>query len=115
MIFNFEKLNVYQKAKAFNHEISKTLRQKRVDRVTHDQLRRAAFSIMLNIAEGADRESDPSKKNFYVIAKGSAYESVAIVEFIKDENQINPHQAEQLRSELVVICKMLYKLIKSLS
>lgn len=45
--------------------------------VAHDQLRRSAFSIMLNIAEGAGRFMNKEKHNFYVISRSSAFESIA--------------------------------------
>ena len=54
-MFDFEKLEVYGKAKKLNNTISSFLASKKIDRVTHDQLRRASFSIMLNIAEGSGR------------------------------------------------------------
>ena len=60
-MFDFQKLDVYQKAKEFNKDITKTLASKAFDRVTNDQLRRASFSIMLNIAEGTSRLSSRLK------------------------------------------------------
>ena len=83
-MFDFEKLEVYKKAKAFNKSVSCLLSGKNVDRVTHDQLRRASFSIMLNIAEGSGRFTKPDKRNFYIIARGSAFECVAIFDYLKD-------------------------------
>ena len=70
-MFDFEKLNVYIKAKQFNKSITTFLDENKVDKVTHDQLRRASFSIMLNIDEGAGRFTNKDKRNFYVIARGS--------------------------------------------
>ena len=43
-----------------------------------DQFRGASTSIALNIAEGAGRYAKGEKKQFYSIAKGSAYECVPI-------------------------------------
>lgn len=57
-MFDFEKLEVYQKSKTFNKIIYQFIRnQKDLDRTTRDQLRRASLSIMLNIAEGSSRFS----------------------------------------------------------
>jgi len=49
-MFDFCKLDVYQKAKAFCILIHKLISNRNFDRTTNDQLRRASFSIMLNIA-----------------------------------------------------------------
>jgi four helix bundle protein len=75
-MFDFCKLEVYQKAKAFCILITKQISSKKFDRITNDQLRRASFSIMLNIAEGTSRFSNKDRKNFFVIARGSAFECV---------------------------------------
>ena len=87
-MFDFEKLEVYKKAKHLNKSIATFLQQTKVDKVTYYQLRRASFSIMLNIAEGAGRFTDKDKRNFYVIARGSAFECVAILDYLCDLQQI---------------------------
>ena len=51
-MFDFEKLTVYQKAKEFNKIASAICLDKTIDKVTTNQLKRAALSIPLNIAEG---------------------------------------------------------------
>jgi four helix bundle protein len=67
-MFDFEKLEVYSKAKDFNKSVINFLNNRDVDKITHDQLRRASFSIMLNIAEGSGKFTHRDKRNFYVIA-----------------------------------------------
>ena len=48
-MFDFENLEVYKKAKAFNTEInSSILRNDNLDSVVKNQLRRASLSIVLN-------------------------------------------------------------------
>lgn len=88
-MWDFQKLEVYQKSKNFCREITATLGEKSFDRVTNDQLRRASFSIMLNIAEGTSRFSNKDKKNFFVVARGSAFECVAILEYLNEVNEIS--------------------------
>jgi four helix bundle protein len=51
-MFDFQKLTVYQKAKALNTSILRLIAENRFDNYVNDQLKRATFSIMLNIAEG---------------------------------------------------------------
>jgi four helix bundle protein len=47
-----------------------------------DQLRRAAFSIPLNIAEGTGKTGRSDRKRYYDIARGSAMECAAIWDVI---------------------------------
>ncbi len=114
-MFDFEKLNVYIKAKAYNHRISKLVSLKNIDRNTKDQLRRASLSIMLNIAEGAGRFTDKDKRNFYVISRGSVFECVALLDFLKTERVIEKDEFSSLYIDLEELSKMLYGLIKGLS
>lgn len=81
-MFDFQKLEVYQKAKTFNKETTSLLIEKKFDRITNDQLRRASFSIMLNITEGMSRFSNKERRNFMVISRGSAFECVAILKIL---------------------------------
>jgi len=52
-MFDFEKLDVNKKAKIFNSVSGIFIKNTRLDSTTRDQLRRAAFSIVLNQAEGS--------------------------------------------------------------
>ena len=63
-MFDFQKLEVYQKAKFYNREITIFIGQNTFDRITNDQLRRASFSIMHTIAEGSGRFTRRDKRNF---------------------------------------------------
>ena len=45
-----------------------------------DQLRRAALSVPLNVAEAAGRNSDADAARHYAIARGSAMECAAIMD-----------------------------------
>jgi four helix bundle protein len=39
------------------------------------QIRRSAVSISANLAEGLGRETGPDQKKFYIISRGSAFET----------------------------------------
>lgn len=114
-MFDFEKLIVYNKAKDYNHRISKLLLIKKLDRSTKDQLRRASLSIMLNIAEGAGRFTNKDKRNFYVISRGSVFECVALLDFLQNEEIILKEEYDSLYKNLEELSKMLYGMIKGLS
>jgi four helix bundle protein len=114
-MFDFEKLEVYTKSKRFNKSVTSFLANNKVDSTTKDQLRRASFSIMLNIAEGSGRFTKPDKRNFYIIARGSAFECVAIFDYLKDLDTIDEKAFNQFYTYLEEISKMLFSLIKGLS
>ena len=113
-MWDFQKLDVYQKSKNFCKEITATLSEKCFDRVTNDQLRRASFSIMLNIAEGTSRFSNKDRKNFFVIARGSAFECEAIIEYLVETKEIDQSTNADYEKKLEEISRMLFGLIKKL-
>ena len=114
-MFDFQKLEVYQKAKTFSKDITKLLMSNHYDRVTNDQLRRASFSIMLNIAEGSSRFSSRDRRNFLVIARGSAFECIAILEYLYEMNEINQDMYTSFTSNLDEISRILFALIRKMN
>jgi len=113
-MFDFQKLSVYQKAKTINQDIILLLSENDFDRHVKDQLKRASFSIMLNIAEGSSRFSNKDRRYFMIIARGSAFECVAIFDFLKDSSMVSSEQYDLFTSKYEEISKMLYSLIRKL-
>jgi four helix bundle protein len=115
MSFLFEKLDVYQKAVDLAEKVE-TLCENISKGNFHivDQLRRAALSISLNIAEGSGRWHSGDKKQFYLIVRGSAYECVPILDLIHRKKLIDGKVHENLKGEVDVIAKMLTKLVQSI-
>lgn len=114
-MFDFEKLLTYQKAKFFNREVQNFLvNSTNFDRTTKDQLRRASISIMLNIAEGTGRFTKPDKSNFYVIARGSVFECVAVFDYLHDEQQIDHDLFLEFYLKAEELSKMLFTMIRNL-
>ena len=113
-MFDFQKLDVYQKAKSFCKDITTTITAQKFDRTTNDQLRRASFSIMLNIVEGASRYSNKDRRNFLVISSGSVFECAAILEYLKEVNAITPEFFQYYYCRLEELSKMLFSLIRKL-
>ena len=52
-MFDFQKLEVYRKAKAFNKDVYSLREKNSFDRIVNARLSRAAFSIMFNNADGS--------------------------------------------------------------
>lgn len=78
--FDHEKLDVYRLSMdflVFADQVALRLTGKRY--YMANQLRRAAFSICLNIAEGAAEFSKPEKRRFYRMARRSTIECVAVI------------------------------------
>lgn len=108
----FKDLIVYQKALQVNKDISiHILSIHELDKSLKDQLRRASLSIVLNIAEGSSRFSPADRKNFFVIARGSAFECAAILDVVHGFAQ---KEFSDIEITLEEISKMLYKMIDTL-
>jgi four helix bundle protein len=113
-MFDFEKFDVYIKAKLLTKEISELLTGlKNAHPRLVDQLQRAALSIPLNIAEGAGRYSRADKKNFYIIARGSVFECVAIIDILFDMGLIDDIKKAGFYGKLEELSKMISGLINS--
>lgn len=89
MGFDFQKLEVYKKAKNYHSSALRIIEENQFPNYTNDQLARASFSIVLNIAEGSGRFSKRDRRHFYVISRSSLWECSAILDILKDENHIN--------------------------
>ena len=82
-MFNHEKFKAYQQSIHY-WKITLVL----IDKIPsgnagiRDQLKRAAMSISLNIAEGSGRIKEEDRKRFYGIARGSALECAAICDLL---------------------------------
>jgi len=70
---------------------------------------------MLNIAEGSGRFTKPDKRNFYVIARGSKFECVAIFDYLKDMESIDENVFKKYYLLIEELSKMLFASIKRLS
>lgn len=79
MPFRFLKFRIYKDAKIFYKDILKNIQQfpKEEKYCLVDQLKRAALSVVLNIAEGSDKGTDKDFNRFLMNALGSLNEVVA--------------------------------------
>jgi four helix bundle protein len=113
-MFPYENLEVYKKAFRLNQELHKMIRSnKTCTSYIKSQLGRAGLSIMLNIAEGSAKQRARDRKNYFVTARGSAFECCSIICFLHEEAGITGGVKDNLYASLEEISKILFVMIKS--
>ena len=115
MAFAFEKLHVYQKSVDFADAVcSATEGFPRGYGFLVDQLNRASLSIAANIAEGNGRFTKADRRNFFIIARGSAQECVPLLELSTRRAMLTARQHTEFKERLEEIARMLSGLIKGI-
>ena len=115
MKFQFQKLEVYKKAKIFHQNAKEIVTDKRLEAYEKDQLKRASFSIVLNLAEGSGRYTKKDRRNFFGITRSSVFECVAAIDVLKDDKIITDKEYSNLKTQADELSRMLYTMIKNLS
>jgi len=107
----FEDIVAWQKARELTNLIYREFRNNK-DFSFRDQIRRAAISVMNNIAEGFERRSNNEFRHFLYISKGSCGELRSMLYIARDENYIDEKTLKSLYGKSEIISKMLANLIK---
>jgi four helix bundle protein len=115
-MFNFEKLDVWQKAIDFADLVYNQTRNFPADERfgLTNQMRRAAVSISSNIAEGTSRMSQADFARFIEIATGSVFEVVSQSFIGRRQGCLTEEGFRKLYSAADEIGRMLSGLRKSL-
>jgi four helix bundle protein len=115
-MFNFEKLEVWQKAIDFADLVYTETRvfpsEERFGLT--NQLRRAAVSISSNIAEGSSRSSKTDFARFTEIAAGSVFEAVSQAFIARRQSFFAEEQFRNIYADAGQLSRMLSGLRKSL-
>ena len=117
MSFAFEQLEVYQRALDFSVAVIDIIDEIETPRKHFrlvEQLESSSSSVALNISEGKGRFSRKEFKQYLYIARGSLYETVAMLQIFKKKKWLNKKSYDQLYSESEEINKMLSGLINSI-
>lgn len=112
MHFKFESLQVWQLSVKMSievHEVSKQFPRDEIFILT-SQIKRAADSISLNIAEGSTGQTNPEFKRFLSIAIRSNIEVVACLYLAKGRNIIQPEDFTKIYTRCHELSAKLYKL-----
>jgi len=109
----FEELAVFKRSRELVNEVYQLTRQPefRRDRGLVDQVRRAAVSILSNVAEGFERGGNVELIQFLYIAKGSCGEIRAQLMIAADQKYIDPQSAARLHADCRRISAMLSNFI----
>jgi len=108
-----ERLDVYQRAIEFlalSVKVLETFPRGHGNLV--DQLRRAALSIPLNIAEGVGKNTTDDQRRYFAIARGSAMECAAILDACRILKLVEAAQVEQGKGLLERVVGILTKMCR---
>src|SRR5215467_10812990 len=78
-----------------------------------DQFTRASTSIVLNVSEGAGKQSKPDKRRYYLTARGSATESAAQLDVCHRLKLIDQARHQAGKDSIVRIVSMLIRLAQA--
>ena len=116
IMFDFEKLDLYQELKKLNFLVYKKIRSlKELDPFVSDQWKQASLSSLLNLAEGTGRMTSADKQHFYTISRGSVFECVALIELIKELGYLTNEEFEEFYLGYEKVSKMLLGMYRSQS
>lgn len=117
MAFKFEKLEVWKKSIDMTltiHELTRDFPKEELHILT-SQIKRAADSIALNIAEGSTGQTNAEFRQFLGYALRSAIELVSCL-YIGTKRKIIPDDKfKEIYSETEIIVRMLQALRKSIN
>jgi len=116
MYKSFREMPVWQKAMELSVQVFKLSSSlpRSEDYGLTSQLRRAANSVSANIAEGFGRNTNKDKSNFYIISRGSAFETQSHLIYGRDIGYFEKNTIEQFVSSYDELIYELNKLLKSL-
>lgn len=108
------KLNVYHSSRELALECYKATRlfpgEEKFAMIS--QIRRAALSVHLNIAEGSSRKSQPERNRYYEIARGSVIEIDAAIEIAFEIGYVTKKSLQPLGESIIKTFKLLTGMMK---
>jgi len=115
---SYKDLLIWQKSLNFANEIIDMVENLETDRKHFrliEQIESSSTSIAMNIAEGKGRYSSKELHHFMVIARGSLYETMTLLEIFQKRNWITLEKFNELEKQAIEITKMINAYNKSIS
>ena len=108
---NFKNLKIWQKSRVLVKEVYLVTRDFPIEEKfgLASQIRRSAYSIPSNIAEGSGRNSNKDFSRFLEIALGSAFELETQLILAYDIDYLTEKELTDIQKILQEIQKMIYK------
>ena len=115
--FKFRDWDIYKDSRIFRTEVNKILEKypKTEIYALIDQTRRALNSILLNLAEGSNKNTDRDTRLYVTRSLGSLDEVVSCLDCALDENYIDSEIHDKLLIEASSIAQRLKKFSSYLS
>lgn len=107
---SYKELIVWQKSIEFASQVidhAENLASNRKHFRLVEQLEAAATSIPMNIAEGKGRYSTKELKHFLMIARGSLYETMTLLEIFLRKSWISENDFNTLNLQAIEISKLI--------
>ena len=115
-IKRFEDFEAWKKARSLANAVYRLTTQGAFSRdfALRDQVRRAAVSVVSNIAEGFERGGNKEFAQFLALAKGSCGELRAQLYIARDQGYLSQAQFEALLAESMQVSRMIAALMQYL-
>ena len=115
-IRRFEDLKTWQRARELANIVYSLTKNESFykDYSLVDQIRRAAVSVMNNVAEGFERGSNKDFVKFLFIARASVGEVRSILYLALDQNYIEKEEFQNIYDISIEVSRIIWGLIKSL-
>jgi four helix bundle protein len=110
-ILNFEQSIAWQKSRILTLDIYACFEGVK-DYSFRDQIQRAALSVMNNIAEGFERNTNKELLHFLYIAKGSCGEVRSMLYIAQPQHYLSEKDFDRIKNEAEEVSKITSGLIK---
>ena len=114
-MFEFQNHNVYKLSKELYRETIDIVEKVNMSKTMNYQLSRSALSVVLNISEGSGRFTRPDQRHFFVMARSSLFETIAIIDLLGDTGLVGQHDIDELYRKADSLSRILLSMIRKLS
>ena len=114
LMFDFEKLEVYQLVKEQTNLVFKQIaKTEGLDSLIRDSWKNASLQVLLQLVQASGRVSTSEKKSLLTAARGYVFECSAILDLLKASGEVDAEKFEELYNNYERISKMLLGMFRS--